>query len=517
MKIRNLILTLLIIIFCFTITPITMQNDTYYTIEIGKHILENGIDMQDPFSFHENLPYTYPHWAYDVATYLVYSVGQGISGEIGGYAGIYIITCILTSILGIALFKINKELSKNTLISFGITLITIYALRGYIAARAQLVTFILFALEIYFIESFLEEPKKRYILGLIAIPILIANLHLAVWWFYFIIYLPYIAEYILSKILKNQDGIILSKIKIRSNKNTKKLIIIMIVCLLTGLLTPLGTTPYTYLIKTMQGTTTDHINEHLPMTIINHIEPLISLIAIILILICTKTKIKLSDAFMLSGLTLLMLYSRRQQSLFFLICFIIINKLIYETLQNNKLINKIRNFIISKIGIALLSLIVILIGIYFIKEKEGETFVNKATYPVEASDWILNNLNLEEIKLFNEYNYGSYLLYRGIPVFIDSRADLYAPEFNTPTGKVEDGQDIFTDFIDASSLNVFYEDIFEKYDITHVILKRNSKINLMICNTNDGKYNCIYEDENFTIYKIEELPIKINLLDNTTN
>lgn len=58
-----------ILIFCFALTPVTFQNDTYYTIAIGKHIVETGtIDMQDPFSWHEDLPYTYPHWAYDVGT-----------------------------------------------------------------------------------------------------------------------------------------------------------------------------------------------------------------------------------------------------------------------------------------------------------------------------------------------------------------------------------------------------------------------------------------------------------------
>ena len=200
-KIKNIILIVLIIIFCISLSPITMQNDTYYTIAIGEYILENGIDMKDPFSWHEDLPYTYPHWGYDVATYLIYSVGQNIIGETGGYIAIYISTIILASILGILLFRINKKIGKNTIISFIITLIAIYSIRDYIAARAQLVTFILFIFEIYCIETFLEKPRKRYIIGLILIPILIANLHVAVWWFYFILYIPYIAEYIIAKIL----------------------------------------------------------------------------------------------------------------------------------------------------------------------------------------------------------------------------------------------------------------------------------------------------------------------------
>ena len=209
------------------------------------------------------------------------------------------------------------------------------------------------------------------------------------------------------------------------------------------------------------------------------------------------------------------LFSNQQESIFFLVCSIIVNKLLIDILEryNEDGIKKVEKILLRKLPIALISLFVVISSVYFIVEKDGDTFVSESTYPVEASEWILENLNLNEIRLFNEYNYGSYLLYRGIPVFIDSRADLYAPEFNTSTGKIEDGRDIFIDFIDASNLNIFYEDVFEKYEITHVILYRNSKMNLMICNTNDGKYNCIYEDEYFTIYEIKEETINVNLLE----
>ena len=64
----------LIAIFCFSIAPVTLQNDTFYTIKIGEHILQNGIEMKDPFSWHENLEYTYPHWLYDVGIYLIYNI-----------------------------------------------------------------------------------------------------------------------------------------------------------------------------------------------------------------------------------------------------------------------------------------------------------------------------------------------------------------------------------------------------------------------------------------------------------
>ena len=77
----------LISIFCVAITPVSLQNDTFYSIKIGEHISKYGIDMKDHFSWHQDLSYTYPHWLYDFLTYQIYNMF--------GMTGIYISTCIL--------------------------------------------------------------------------------------------------------------------------------------------------------------------------------------------------------------------------------------------------------------------------------------------------------------------------------------------------------------------------------------------------------------------------------------
>ncbi len=71
-----------ICLFSAIIVPKGLQNDTFYTIKLGELILNNGIDMQEHFAWHEGLPYTYPHWLYDVGLYLVSSNF--------GYTGLYI-------------------------------------------------------------------------------------------------------------------------------------------------------------------------------------------------------------------------------------------------------------------------------------------------------------------------------------------------------------------------------------------------------------------------------------------
>ena len=119
----TIVAIVLIAIFCICVTPITLQNDTYYTIKIGELIKNNGIDMMDHFSWHENLSYTYPHWLYDLCTYFIYAIG--------GFKGIYIITCALSVILGISIFLVNSKLTKNKSISFIITIGAIYVLKPY--------------------------------------------------------------------------------------------------------------------------------------------------------------------------------------------------------------------------------------------------------------------------------------------------------------------------------------------------------------------------------------------------
>lgn len=60
------------------------------------------------------------------------------------------------------------------------------------------------------------------------------------------------------------------------------------------------------------------------------------------------------------------------------------------------------------------------------------------------------------------------------------------------------------DFIETSNISRFYEDIFEKYQITHVITYRNSKMNMIITRTNDENYKEIYKDDYFVIYERDE-------------
>ncbi|MBO5005594.1 MAG: hypothetical protein J6D03_10305 [Clostridia bacterium] len=168
---------------------------------------------------------------------------------------------------------------------------------------------------------------------------------------------------------------------------------------------------------------------------------------------------------------------------------------------DNKTYKKIEDFMIGILGQAISVILILCISLLLLKPKMNDKFVDENSYPVKACDFILENLDVNNIKLYNEYNYGSYLIYRGIPVFIDSRADLYSPEFNGTKNeeKKYEGRDIFSDFLNISNIGTFYESKFREYGITHLIMGKNTKLNLLI--SREDNYKLLYQDNNFVIYE----------------
>ena len=479
MKKFNILIIIIVIFLCYMLTPIVFQNDTFYTIKIGELIVHNGIDMLDHFSIH-NIAYTYPHWLYDVFIYIIY--------HFFSFTGIYISTIILFIGLMLSIYYTNTKLNKHKIIIAFITIISILPLTKYATARAQLVSYILFVWEYYFIERFLQTKNKKYALYLVVISLILCNIHVAVWPFYFILFLPFIAEYLIAKVFKLKT-LFKKRIIIEKNNNVKYLLIIILISLLTGLLTPIKDTPYTYLIYTMMGDSQNYIQEHLTLDKVGIIYVITFLIEYLVLIIMSKTKLRY--LFLTLGLAIMCYTSNRHVALFvILFSFVFINVLdnffIKYKLKVDNLIKLITNKYITVIIILLLCGSSIFV---FIKNQDKEYFTND-NYPIKASDYIINHLDYKNIRMFNEYNYGSYLIYRGIPVFIDSRADLYTKEFSGLD------YDIFDDYIEYG---INYNDIIDFYNLNYVLLcKERGLYTVFLYNSN---YKVLYEDDSFILFE----------------
>lgn len=535
----DIIVVIAIIFLAAAFIPKSLQEDTFYMIKVGEYICQNGMGVVaeriEPFAWHEGMIYTYPHWLLDIIFYLVYNVFQ--------FTGIYVFTVIFGIIIYLLVYITNVKVCKNRIISAIITLATIYFFRGYITARAQIVTYFCCILTILFIERFLENPKRRYMVGLVIVPIILANCHAALFPMYFVLYLPYIAAYIMSfltkeeilskllkfknkrltklekkgkiekvekiktKIKKLQEKLEATKVEnktktrkviIERNGNVKYLILLCIACIITGFITPLRDIPFTYTIKSLKGNTMNFISEHQAVALTKMPALIVSFVVLAIILFSNKTKIKLQDLFMVMGMSILAIISYKQFPIFWIGVMCIINKLIFMMIDEKKLekikkIETIETKALSFMGMVYTIMIIIIIFLYNYKSISKQSYVNTNDYPVVAAEWMKNNIDMDKMYLFNDFNYGSYLLFKDIPVFIDGRADAYDPVFNGMN------EDPFLDYMLTSSGQKWYGDTFKKYNITHIITTKDSLLDMLL--QRNIVYKNIYNDGSFVIYE----------------
>lgn len=487
-KTLYIIFILLIIIFSASVVSKVLQNDTFFTIPIARDIIERGgLDGIDHLTQHENLTFTHSGWIFDLSVLIAY--------EMMDFFGVYLLTILITILISLLLFSILIKEGNNIIFSFLVTIFMILSSQDVFAARGQLFSFWIFLLEMHAINGLVKTNKNRYVFLLLVLPIILANTHDTVWPFYFILFLPYIAEFIVSKIkiLRKEEPY---KILIDDNIPIKKMLFIIVISLLTGLITPVFGTTYINLFSVMSGVSSTFIQELQPTNILEKIPLLFIIFLCVGIIGFTKTKIRLKDLLYVFGFTLLSLMAARNIFFLYLLGIVSVANIItafLKTYEKDGKLEEATNRLEKNNKFLLVgSLIIILISVSWLLEKMNDEYVDDLMYPIEAVEWMKKNVDIENMTIYNGFNYGSYLELHGIKVFMDSRSGIYCEEFT-------DGSTIMTDYLAVDDGQINYEEVFEKYGITHVLIENDSLINQYIYK--DENYECIYQDDVFVLYK----------------
>ena len=386
-------------------------------------------------------------------------------------------------------FHITYKISKNLLFSFLYTLLVSTFARGFLAARGQLFSLFMFLIIYYSLDKYFSTYKKRYIAVIIlALPI-IAYTHGSVYVMTCTLFLPYIVEFIASKIKNiNFEGKI-----IINDRKVGILVVPLIIFIVLGLITPNKLNLLTYSYKTMQGP--KFISEMNPVGFFDDIFFSVSLVIFFLIVGFSKTKIRLVDLLYIVGYSLVAFKAARGMHYFYLIASICVFRIVCDYLNDygiklgeNKNIGFAPKFIISicMVFIFISSINKILLG-------ANNEFIPYEDYPVDAADFIINNVDYKNNNIYISYSYGSYFEFRGIPVFIDSRAEVFTPEFNENTT-------ILNDFYYVFLGEENYNAIFQKYDIKYVVLQKSSEIIYNYIRYDDD-WKMVYDDISFVVYE----------------
>ena len=147
-KFKLYICIILVIFFSISGVSKMFENDTYFAIAVGNKILDEGFYTEEDFSFVEGLKYQNVRWVFDIIMANIYNTFN--------YLGIYIFVMLGTAIIGISIFYILIKQKVPVIISLLITITTIHCAHDVFAPRAQILSFLIFIWEYYFIEQLLQ-------------------------------------------------------------------------------------------------------------------------------------------------------------------------------------------------------------------------------------------------------------------------------------------------------------------------------------------------------------------------
>jgi hypothetical protein len=110
--------------------------------------------------------------------------------------------------------------------------------------------------------------------------------------------------------------------------------------------------------------------------------------------------------------------------------------------------------------------------------------------PVQAVDWL--EQNPQEGKVFNQFVWGGYLLFRMWPdevVFIDGQTDFY-------------GETLMREYIEVITLTHGWEEILTRHDVSWMLIPRNEMLARHLYS--DENWSAIYEDNTAVIFRRNE-------------
>lgn len=470
MKIRRFIkyhkleLSFFVFLFSFSLFLmlfLRMDIDYFWHYKAGEYMVQHStILTQDVFSwslFHS--PWVSHEWLFEILLY-------GLDYLFGDFHLFIYVFSVSFGLLLFLFFIQKREYLKNVPFALLWTIFFSLIFTG-LSGRPQLLSFLFLAISVWLVFDFFYYPNSKKIYFLPFVSLLWANIHGGS------SNLPYLLCFfaIFAGLFQ------FSCRKIEAVRLTRSQIItylvVALLCMLGILFNPHGITmlfyPYqnmgdSLMLSTIAEWQPSNLNE------LSHYVYFIFVFFVLVVMIFSKKKIRFIDALFY----IVFLYLGLKSIRFWFFSYIVFSFFIFYYISERKQ---------DCYSCFLILMFSFLLFLFFVHSFSYSSIITTKT----LSDEAITVLEKEKPKrLFNYYDYGAYLIYRDIPVFIDGRADLYS-------GK------IYRDYQDISRLRYRFTNLLSKYQFDYFIVPKKSGIFSYLKNSH--VYHMIYSDDTCVIFK----------------
>ncbi|MEM7331456.1 MAG: hypothetical protein AAF490_05120 [Chloroflexota bacterium] len=459
----------------------TLDPDLWWHLKTGDYILQNGIPHQDIFSFTvPNHVWITHEWLSEVLMWLIYSAA-GLPGLMVGFALLITLTywILYLSCAG------RPYLAGFVVVLSAITSAIVWG------ARPQIFNLLLTALFVWIVAQYKKNPeRKRLLWWLVPLTAVWANLHSG-YLLGVVLLACYVGGAVLDRWFKSERAEPLAWTDIRY------LGIVTFLSFLAAVLNPNGAELWIYPFFTLGSRAMQaYIQEwHSPNFHLGIFWPFVVMLTLgPLSWILDEKRPSLTDGLLFFGTGAAGLLSARHIPLFAIVAAPIICKYFWFSLENSSLGQKLSvpnpkpTQLISFANIIILLVAVVgVIGWSAQKISDNEAAIT-SWYPVAAVDF-LEDEGLANARIYNSYNWGGYLIWRDIPVFVDGRADVYGDPF-------------LFEYREAFDASLTWEEPLDNYNVDYVIMERGSPLNTLL--ELHPNWESVYLDDIAQIYSRKE-------------
>lgn len=492
----SLIAIAVIIAFSSVYAAQAYDNDMWFILASGREIVENGIPMTNVFTWLPNLSTVIQQWLPDVVTYLTYSKF--------GITGICIMVAIQIAALVASLLVLSRKASGGKMrLETSLVLIaaSIPALGSYISVRPQILTMIGITWTLVFLEAYRRTNDWKWLIGLPITMIAHINCHMAMAPFdLFIIFLYLIPD--VTKIVKDIFPSFTYSFR-DSSYSRKPLLIAFIVTCLATLINPYGLNGAMYLLSSYgaadygdyikeMGTITPWDSDYgMGMVLMTFIGAIaigrnrrdINFPGSVLLIVCTVLSYQHVRNVWLGALLSLPIAFQAFASVG---CGTGDNGEDPDPIFADSIMWRLicGAFAIAAVG-------------YCVTMSVSNAEINiggdSTSTPKDAMDWLDENGVSKDARIFNHFNSGGYIEWRGYKTFIDARPELFEPAI---TGVDEH---YYREYVDTSTGDGSYSDMLDKYSFDFLVV--NDDTSLYNDLLSDKEYVDVCDGSGYAMFK----------------
>lgn len=459
---------------CLFIFVKELDNDIWFLLNSGRYVLANGIPHVEPFTIHQGWNFVMQQWLSGVIFWLTYNS----FGEIGLR---FLVMAFYILIIFFAYRLCMKISEENFIVSYATCFAVSILLIPFMTERPFIFSNLILLAEIYALESYLLHKDRKYLYVLPFLSVSLVNLHAAMWPLLFIILVPYLIDSFRFKL-----GILAGQ-----GYEKKGILLTALFMLAAGFINPYGIDGMSYVFKSYGYPEINAIVREMQAANINSTFGLMIFptffLQFMVYCYCIFKKGKMSIRYILltMGTAYMALSSIRNLSIFAICGLLPIAFFLkdYKIKGFGKETPRFRKFLI-----ALLIVTILVGGGQYIRKSDNGTEYDELNATI---DYILKNAEVQEVVLYTGYNDGGLAEFRGIPSYIDPRAEVFVKKNNKK-------EDVMKEYYQLKMGMLYYKSFLNKYVFTHIVVKEDDILNTYL--PYDGDYEKTYSNGDYSLY-----------------